>query len=237
MPKTHFASSHRPEQYRASRPISMLTALVVVVFFISSMSARAQSAAGAGASSSVTPKYCADHPTDSAKCLPPIPPGASAEFSDGVPPLPKPQPTPPTSTAPVTVPAPPTTGDPQQVIDQFKAQAAKDEAATKAETAPVQATPALTWQAIQRQINEQNEQDAIQEQQNEQQNEADRERLEQQQQAQEQQNYQSGQQMGAAAGTLIVILIERHRMKSYCKKHPSGSWQYPSGRVVACPAK
>jgi len=224
MPETHFASSHRPEQYRASRLISTFTALAVAIFLIGPMSARAQSAAGAGVSSSVTPKYCADHPTDSAKCLPP---------GDGIPPLPKPQPPPPASVGPVVVPTPAPVADPQQAIDQFNAQAARNEAAIKAATAPVPATSAQAWQNIQRQVNEQNEQNAIQEQQIEQQNEAMREQ-QKQYQAQEQRNFQSGQQMGAGGARLAILLAQRHKMKSFCKKNPGGVWRRGDGATFAC---
>jgi len=224
VPKTHFASSHRPGQYRASRLISTFTALAVAIFLIGPMFARAQNAAGAGASSSGNAKYCADHPTDSAKCLPP---------GDGIPPLPKPQPPPPTPIGPVAVPATAPTADPQQAVDQFKAQAANNQAAIRPATAPVPATSAQAWQNIQRQVNEQNEQNAIQEQQIEQQNEAMREQ-QKQYQTQQQRNFQSGQQMGAGGARLAILLVQRHKMKSFCKKNPGGVWRRGDGATVAC---
>ncbi len=37
-------------------------------------------------------------------------------------------------------------------------------------------------------------------------------------------NYQSSQQIGSALGRGLSGLIQRHRIKSYCKKHPGYTW-------------
>jgi hypothetical protein len=52
--------------------------------------------------------------------------------------------------------------------------------------------------------------------------------------AQQQQYFEAGQRLGQGVGLLVGTLVERHRMKSFCKKNPSGYWRFANGSVLSC---
>ena len=45
-----------------------------------------------------------------------------------------------------------------------------------------------------------------------------------------QSSYAVGQQLGNA----LAVSIVNHHIRSFCKKHPYGSWRFPNGTVVSC---
>ena len=53
-------------------------------------------------------------------------------------------------------------------------------------------------------------------------------------QAQQSANYQAGYVVGQQLGTALGGAINRHRVRSFCKKHPYGSWRFPNGTVLGC---
>jgi hypothetical protein len=52
--------------------------------------------------------------------------------------------------------------------------------------------------------------------------------------AKQRQAYENGQRIGSAGGSLMVALIVRHRINSFCKKNPSGSWTFANGNRIYC---
>jgi hypothetical protein len=69
-----------------------------------------------------------------------------------------------------------------------------------------------------------------------QQQEAQQQQEEQQRalEAQRAANYQAGYAVGQQIGNALAGAIIRHRARSFCKKHPYGSWGFPNGTVLAC---
>ena len=53
--------------------------------------------------------------------------------------------------------------------------------------------------------------------------------------AQQTANYQAGYAVGQQLGGAVAVAINRHRIRSYCKKHASGGyWRFANGTVVSC---
>jgi hypothetical protein len=52
--------------------------------------------------------------------------------------------------------------------------------------------------------------------------------------AQQSANYKAGYVVGQQLGSALAGAINRHRIRSYCKKHPAGGWRFPDGAVLSC---
>jgi hypothetical protein len=55
-------------------------------------------------------------------------------------------------------------------------------------------------------------------------------------QTQQSESYQEGYATGQLIGTAIAVRIQVHRLRSFCKKNPSGYWRFPNGSTVTCSA-
>jgi hypothetical protein len=117
-----------------------------------------------------------------------------------------------------------------QPIDPSKV--SKDSAAQKTAQSNVDVTP-LPITNLQQQIEEQNKQNEELNRENEQRQQQIRQQ-QTQQAAQQHQAHQAGQQLGAASGNLMVTLILRHRINSFCSKNAGGWWNLSNGSRVYC---
>jgi hypothetical protein len=53
--------------------------------------------------------------------------------------------------------------------------------------------------------------------------------------AQQAANYRAGYAAGQPIGRALAIMTNRHRMRSYCKKHPTnGYWRLSNGATISC---
>jgi hypothetical protein len=206
---------------RFSQPlISACFSLFLSLFSASGL--HAQDVSGTGASGTdAAIRYCADHPSDTSKCITP-------DKDKPAIPLPSPDvhqlPMVPASKAVNACPGCSTSDAPEVDLPA---------------PVPVNAQADPDWNRINEQIQEQNAADASQqaaEDSNTQ--DAARQRAAQNAaaQQQQQQNYQAGYAEGQAAGGVLVFLIERHRINSYCKKNPKGGWQFADGTTTTCQA-
>jgi hypothetical protein len=201
----------------------LVLAVTSIAVHLAPRHACAQGAAGAGSTDKAI-AYCAAHPNDTTRCVPPtasrpaiaVPPPSSGNRIAGTE----------NAAANATNSCPGCTTGTRKLSDITEPQA------------PPPATPIVqadnsAQQKYQQWLDEQNRQNAVQQQQIQQQNEA-RARQDQQERIQQQQNFDSGYEAGQNGGSLLYALMVRHRMRSYCKKHRDGEWQLPSGRIVAC---
>ncbi len=214
MPKTHCVATRPFHQWRvpprfhihrrrAVTKSTITVAVVLLALFFAGHPTYAQSAADI--------RYCADHPSDSTRCVPPAP---------GRPAIPKPAPQDNKMLGHVNTPNP----CPGCSTWQIPKLAPANPPATQPVPASTQA-----WRNIQQQAEAQQKQQEI----NEQIEENNRIRL-QQRQAQQQQNDESAYQAGVAVGDALAVLHERHRADSYCKKNLAGAWKFADGSVTMC---
>lgn len=49
-----------------------------------------------------------------------------------------------------------------------------------------------------------------------------------------QQSYEAGEAMGSAISSIVGGLWARHKINSYCKKHPEGGWKFSDGSTMSC---
>jgi hypothetical protein len=117
-----------------------------------------------------------------------------------------------------------------QPIDPAKV--SKDSAAQKTAQSSGYSTP-LPLTNLQQQVEEQNKQNEELDRENEQRQQQIRQQ-QAQQAAQQQQARQAGQQLGAASGNLMITLIIRHRINTFCSKNPGGWWNLSNGTRVHC---
>ena len=171
-------------------------------------------------------KYCADHPTDSTRCLPPIPAGKDPRFPNGTPALPKPAS--PNDTIPgndhlvdkATNPCPGCVNS-----DVTKPTAALD---TKPQSTAV---PPPVQNLIQ--IPNANQSGTNLQPGSEQPPSVTPPQTNDQQQRRE--DYEAGYAAGEVIGSAINGVVEDHRIDSYCKKNPTGVAIDSRGVAINCP--
>lgn len=102
-------------------------------------------------------------------------------------------------------------------------------------SAPVLPTP----QQIQEQIDRQHadlESQRLEQQRRDMQERFDQQRRNEIQQQNYAAGYTAGYAVGEGVGNMVGALLERHRVNSFCKKHPAGWWRFSNGSKITCAA-